>query len=72
MPGTRYWLKPELYERLWAALAQNARSYFHDEGVKFCITYRGGYEHGGLTFYTQAIFPNPPRKAPGRQNFYAR
>lgn len=73
VPGARFWIGDELYSRLWAALSMDARwSPDHDHGVRYCITYRGGYEYGGLTFYTKAIFPNPPRRAPGRQEFYAR
>lgn len=71
-PGTRYWLADELFERLFDALGQQARYTSSDVGYQFCVTYRGGYEHGGMTFYRRAIYPNPPRRAPGRQEFYAR
>jgi hypothetical protein len=71
-PGTRYWLADELYARLWERLAQEQRFCSEVPAYSHSITYKGGYEIGGLTFYRRAIYPNPPRRAPGRQEFYAR
>lgn len=71
-PGTRYWLNDELFERLWARMDEDLRYFVEPNPWKIAITYRGGYECGGLTFYRKSQFPNPPRRAPGRQNFYAR
>lgn len=71
-PGTRYWLNDELWERLAARLSQEGKYYSSVPAYCFEIMYRGGYLYGGLTFYRKAIYPNPPRRAPGLQNFYAR
>ncbi len=70
-PGVRYWLNDELFNDLCEALTALAR-YTSEAGYTYALTYRGGYELGGLTFYRKSIFPNPPRRAPGRQEFYAR
>lgn len=71
-PGARYWLADELFERLFDRLGQEARYCSEEPAYKIAVTYRGGYECGGLTFYRKSQFPNPPRRAPGRQEFYAR
>ncbi len=75
-PGARFWLNDDLFERLIASMRLDLR-YTDDPGLDIAsgvtaITFRGGYEHGGLSFYRRRHFPNPPRRAPGRQEFYAR
>jgi hypothetical protein len=72
VPGARLWLDDELFERLSARLAQDQRFCSELPAWTFAITYRGGYEYGGLTFYTKSHYPYPLRKGPGLQEFYGR
>lgn len=72
VPGARFWLNDELFERLWLRLEQEQRYCSESAPWKMAITYRGGYEIGGLTFYTKSSYPHPLRRAPGLQEFYAR
>ncbi len=75
-PGTRYWLNDDLYDELWAVMSSNARYLGSDEGLRFCINYKTGYEGCGVTFYPKRFYPGPPRRAPQRypgvREFYAR
>lgn len=71
-PGARLWIADALFERLSARLALDQRFCSEVPAWVFAITYRGGYELGGLTFYTKSQYPHPLRRAPGLQEFYAR
>lgn len=72
VPGARYWLNDALFERLWVALEQEQRYFSEPPPWKIAITYRGGYEHGGLTFYAKSSYPYPLRRTSGLQEFCAR
>lgn len=65
-------LKDALFEQLWMTLAQESRFFYEPAPWKLAITYKGGYEHGGLTFYTKSSYPYPLRRTSGLQEFCAR
>ena len=67
-PGLRFWITKDLFDRLWARMRQDARFNLGDDEapehqMRFAITFRGGYEYGGVTFYPKSFYPNPPRIA---------